>query len=164
MHQHTSSFSGASGADYSDNVFPTNFTPQDKQFYNYMFASLSSEGRWIPVFIGQGDLKQYLSDQALVRGAAHTRSTHVLAHISPDGQQRRTEASDMLASYPQALALSGCNLGAQPVTSKTGNRKKPRVKKSARRAYPDDQAFKSHPPSLRSRDTVWARLRAKVKI
>ncbi|MDE2090296.1 MAG: hypothetical protein KGJ08_00145 [Gammaproteobacteria bacterium] len=159
MHQHTSSFSGASGADYSYAVFPQHFVPQDQQFYNYMFASLSPEGRWNPVFIGQGDLKQYLNDQAHIRGVAHSRSTHVLAHISPDAQQRRMEASDMLASHPQALALSGCN----PGTAKTVGRI-PSQNKSAKRAFPNDQVFKNRAPSLRSQDTVWARLRAKVKI
>ena len=163
MHQHSSSFSGASGADYSYGVFSANFTPQDKQFYNYMFASLSPEGRWIPAFIGQGDLKQYLSDQAQVRGLAHTRSTHVLAHISPNEQQRRMEASDMLASHPQALALSGSNLGALPGRTKTGG-SIPTRNKSAKRSFPNDQVFKNHTPSLQSQDSVWTRLRAKVKI
>lgn len=159
MHQHSSSFSGASGADYRYDVCSANFTPQTKQFYNYMFANLSPEGRWNPVFIGHGDLKQYLSDQARIRGVAHARSTHVLAHISPDEQQRRMEASDMLASHPQALALSGSNLGA----AKTGGRI-PSQNKSAKRAFPNDQTFKNRAPSLQSQDTVWTRLRAKVKI
>jgi len=159
MHQHSSSFCGASGTDYRYGVYPPNFTPQDQQFYNYMFASLSPEGRWNPVFIGHGDLKQYLSDQAHIRSIAHSRSTHVLAHISPDAQQRRMEASDMLASHPQALALSGSNLGA----AKTGGRI-PSQNKSAKRAFPNDQTFKNRAPSLRSQDTVWTRLRTKVKI
>jgi len=159
MHQLTSSFSGASGTDYSYGVFPQNFVPQDQQFYNYMFASLSPEGRWIPAFIGQGDLKRYLSDQTHVRGVAHSRSTHVLAHISPDAQQRRMEASDMLASHPQALALSGISLGA----AKPGGRI-PSQNKSAKRAFPNDQTFKNHTPSIRSQDTVWTRLSTKVKI
>jgi hypothetical protein len=159
MHQHTSSLCGASGTDYSYGVFPQNFVPQDKQFYNYIFANLSPEGRWNPVFIGQGDLKQYLNDQARIRNVAHPRSTHVLVHISPNAQQRRMEASDMLASHPQALALSSNNTG----TAKTVGRV-PSQNKSAKRAFPNDQTFKNSAPSLRSQDTVWARLRAKVKI
>jgi hypothetical protein len=163
MHQHTSSFCGASGTDYNYGVFPQDFVPQDQQFYNYMFANLSPEGRWNPVFIGHGDLKQYLSDQAHIRNVAHSRSTHVLAHISPDAQQRRMEASDMLASHPQALTLSERNLGAAPGAARTGDRISSQ-NKSAKRAFPNDQAFKNRTPSLRSQDTVWARLRAKVKI
>ncbi|MGA9853753.1 MAG: hypothetical protein WBR29_00550 [Gammaproteobacteria bacterium] len=159
MHQHTSNFCGASGTEYSYAVYRPNFIPQDKQFYNYMFANLSPEGRWNPVLIGHGDLKQYLSDQAHIRSVAHARSTHVLAHISPDAQQRRMEAADMLASHPQALALSGSNPGA----AKTGDRK-PSQNESAKRSFPNDQAFKKLVPSLQSQDTVWARLRAKVKI
>jgi hypothetical protein len=159
MHQHTSSFSGASGTDYSYGVFPQDFAPQDKQFYNYMFANLSPEGRWNPLFIGEGNLKQYLSDQARIRNVAHSYSTHVLAHISPDAQRRRMETSDMLVSYPQALTSSNRNPGA----ARTGDRI-PSQNKSAKRAFPNDQIFKSRAPSLRSQDTVWARLRAKSKI
>jgi hypothetical protein len=159
MHQHTSSFCGASGTDYSYGVFPQDFVPQDQQFYNYVFANLSPEGRWNPVFIGQGDLKQFLSDQARLRGVAHLRSTHVLVSISPDAQQRHIEVADLLAGYPQALTSSGRNPGA----TGTGNRV-PSQNRSAKRAFPNDQTFKNHAPSLRSQDTVWARLRAKSKV
>ena len=167
MNQHASSFYGASGADYSYRVFSQNFKPENNQFYNYMFASLSSEGNWIPVFIGQGDLKQYLSDQAHVRDVALTSATHVLAHMSPDEQQRRMEALDMLASHPQAHEFTGCNERTLANTSllnapKTG-RGIPPVNKSAQRPFQNDQAFKNRSSSPQLLDTVWARLRAKLK-
>ena len=165
MNQHISSFHGDSGAVYDYCVFSNGFTPNDKLYYNYMFASLSPEGTWIPVLIGQGDLKQFLSDQQHVNGNALADSTYVLAHISPDEQLRRLEALDMLASHPQAHALTRCSrdsLGraSQGMESKA-EQDIPAAGKPARRWFPNHQAFKSSSPSLQSLDTVWARLRHK---
>lgn len=167
MNQHACSFRGASGADYSYYVFSLNFKPNDNRFYNYLFASLSAEGNWIPLFIGQGDLKQYLSDRVRLRDVALTGATHVLAHVSPHEQQRRMEALDMLASHPQAHAFSGCNVGSLASAAllsapKTGGGTSP-VNKSSKRSFPKDQAFKNHSPSLQSLDSVWTRLRAKIR-
>jgi len=167
MNQHACSFHGASGADYNYYVFSPNFKPDDNRFYNYLFASLSPEGSWIPLFIGQGDLQQYLSDQAHVQEVALNGATHVLAHVSPHEQQRRMEALDMLASHPQAHAFSGCNVGSLASAAllsapKTGGSTSP-VNKSSKRSFPKDQAFKNHSPSLQSLDSVWTRLRAKIR-
>jgi len=167
MNQHACSFRGASGADYGYYVFSPNFKPDDNRFYNYLFASLSAEGGWIPLFIGQGDLQQYLSDQAHVQEVALNGATHVLAHVSPHEQQRRMEALDMLASHPQAHAFSGCNVGSLASAAllsapKTGGGTSP-VNKSSKRSFPKDQTFKNHSPSLQSLDSVWTRLRAKIR-
>ena len=167
MNQHTADFNGASRANYSYHTFPSDFEPQHDRFYNYMFAGFSSEGGWNPVFIGHGDLKRYLYDRAHVRSVAPTNFIYVLAHLSPDKQQRMAEALDMLASHPQAHKFTGCNVhslvsAAQQCGLKTGACIS-RMNKSANRAFPDDQIFKNGPPSLQSLDTVWGRLRNKVK-
>ena len=182
MNQHAPSFYGASSTEYSYRVFSQNFEPEGNQFYNYIFASLSSEGSWIPVFIGQGNLKQYLSDQAHVREVALTsvthvsdqthirevaltRVTHVLAHLSPDERQRRMEASDMLANHPHAHEFTGSNGSTLASAShlsapETGLGIAPSNKSSYRPFY-NEQAFKNPTPSMQSLDTVWARLRNK---
>lgn len=182
MNRHAPSFYGASSAEYSYRVFSQNFKPEDNQFYNYIFASLSSEGNWIPVFIGQGDLKQYLSDQAHVREVAltsvthvsdqaHIREvaltnvTHVLAHMSPDERQRRMEALDMLASHPQAHEFTGRNgstlASASHLSAPETGRDIALINKSSYRPFYNEQTFKTHTPSMQSLDTVWTRLRNK---
>jgi hypothetical protein len=166
MNQHTSSFHGASGAEYDYCVFSKGFKPNDDQYYNYMFASLSPEGNWLPVFIGQGDLKQYLSDRLHVRSIAPAGSSHVLAHMNPDGQRRRMEALDMLASHPQVHAFTGCNRdsleSASHLNASKTQQRVPAAGKSARRFFPDDGVLKNFSQSPQSLDTVWARLRKKI--
>ena len=60
MNQHISSFQGGSGAVYNYWVFSNGFTPSENLNYNYLFAGFSPQGTWVPVFIGQGNLKQLL--------------------------------------------------------------------------------------------------------
>ena len=62
-----SKFQGTSGTTYSYYVFPLDFRPKDDQFGNYMLARQSDEGRWIPVYIGEGNLKMRVMDKTHMR-------------------------------------------------------------------------------------------------
>ena len=162
MNQHSSNFCGASGADYSYYVFPLNFVPKDNQFYNYMFASLSSEGDWNPVFIGQGDLKEYVTDPAHIRSVKLKGATNLLAHMSPHAQQRRAEELDMLGGHPQAYEPTGCNRNTlvNAALLRMPNKEKhvPPTGKSWGDAFSNDGTFAER---TGPHDSVWARLRAK---
>jgi hypothetical protein len=48
---------GASGTPYKFYIWeiPANFSPN--QNGNYIYAKKNSEGKWVPIYIGQGDLK-----------------------------------------------------------------------------------------------------------
>ncbi|MGA9852113.1 MAG: hypothetical protein WBR15_04215 [Gammaproteobacteria bacterium] len=103
------SFRGASGTNYSYYAFGMDFRPKDSQFGNYMFARQSSEGRWVPVYIGQGNLKERVNDQAHISLVRKKGATHILARMNPNEQLRRVEELDMLAGHPEACVPTGCN-------------------------------------------------------
>lgn len=105
----SSKFQGASGTTYAYYVFPLDFSPKDDQFGNYMLARQSQEGRWIPVFIGQGNLKERVRDKAHVRRAQQKGATHILARVNQNEQLRRVEERDMLVAHPEACLPTGCN-------------------------------------------------------
>lgn len=104
-----SKFQGASGTTYAYYVFPLDFSPKDDQFGNYMLARQSQEGRWIPVFIGQGNLKERVSDKAHMRNAQKKGATHILARVNQNEHLRRVEERDLLVAHPEACAPTGCN-------------------------------------------------------
>jgi hypothetical protein len=61
------------------------------------YAKKDSEGQWMPVYIGQGDLSAHSSQQELLdsRGA-----THVHMHLTTTEEARLAEERDLLARYP----------------------------------------------------------------
>jgi hypothetical protein len=63
---------------------------------NYIYAKKNSDGQWMPVHIGQGDLAQGLQDELLdSRGATHG---HI--HLTLTDDARLAEERDLLARYP----------------------------------------------------------------
>jgi hypothetical protein len=74
-----------------------------------MFARRAGDGRWVPVYIGQGNLKEQVSDKIQVARARKKGASHILARTNPNEQLRRVEAHDMLAGHPEACAPTGCN-------------------------------------------------------
>lgn len=102
-------FQGASGTTYNYYVFSLDFSPKDHQFGNYMLARQSQEGHWIPVFIGQGNLKERMRDKTNMRHAQKKGATHILARVNENEQLRRVEERDMLVAHPEACIPTGCN-------------------------------------------------------
>lgn len=109
MNPPVSNFRGASGTNYSYYIFDLAFSPKDSQFGNYMFAKQSDQGHWVPVYIGQGNLKEHMSDKRQVSLVRKKGATHILARMNPNEQLRRVEEMDMLAGHPEACVPNGCN-------------------------------------------------------
>ena len=101
---------GASGAEYTYHVHELPVSLKTGQDGNYIYAKKNPEGRWVPVYIGEGDLggrsgpghhKAYCIRQ---KGA-----THFHCHLKSDATARRGEEADLLRRFTNAYAPSGCN-------------------------------------------------------
>jgi hypothetical protein len=90
-------WTGASGASYTYYIRPRGAELAPNQMGNYIYAKKDSEGQWMPVYIGQGDLSAHSSQQELLdsRGA-----THVHMHLTTTEEARLAEERDLLARYP----------------------------------------------------------------
>lgn len=106
----TCTWMGRSGTDYQFFIYalPASFDPA--QDGNYIYAKKNAEGRWVPVYIGQGDLGERC-------GATHHKAacirkkgaTAFHCHLNGDENRRRAEEADLLARYTNAYEPQGCN-------------------------------------------------------
>ena len=58
------SWTGASGASYTYYIRSRGTKLAPNQMGNYIYAKRDSEGQWMPVYIGQGDLSAHSSQEA----------------------------------------------------------------------------------------------------
>ena len=67
-------WTGASGASYTFYIQPRGSPLAPNQMGNYIYAKKESEGEWMPVYIGQGDLSAASLRQQLLdaRGGLRT--------------------------------------------------------------------------------------------
>jgi hypothetical protein len=103
-------WTGASGTPYTYYIWqlPTTFDPN--QDGNYIFAKTNSEGKWVPIYIGEGDLASRVSDSHhQVTCIRNKGATH--AHVRTNGneQARKSEEADLLGRYTNAYKPNGCN-------------------------------------------------------
>ena len=101
---------GADGQRYTYYVheLPADF--EDGKLGNYIFARKSEDGKWIPIYIGQGDLGVQV-------GAYHLQSkcikdmgaTHVHVHPNDSEWVRMSEEHDLLESHLKVFEPYGCN-------------------------------------------------------
>jgi len=101
---------GESGTDYTYYIWPlpANFDPD--QSGNYIFSKKNDKGLWVPIYMGQGDLADRVSDdhhQAdCIKGKG---ATHVHVHLNKNQKDRTAEEADLLARYANAYKPYGCN-------------------------------------------------------
>jgi hypothetical protein len=103
-------WTGASGASYTYHIHnnPPNFNAW--QDGNYIYAKKNRDGRWVPIYIGEGDLSARCCDQHhQAQCIARKGATHVHAHLNSLQKARKAEEADLLAHYTNAYAPSGCN-------------------------------------------------------
>jgi hypothetical protein len=106
----TCNWKGASGTSYNYHIheLPVGFNPN--QPGNYIFTKLNSENRWIPIYIGQGDLGDRVSENHHQWTCIQRKgATHVHVHMNANEQSRLAEERDLLAYYTNAYAPNGCN-------------------------------------------------------
>lgn len=102
---------GGSGRRYTYAIYRLPCRFHDGQFGNHIFAKLDKQGRWVPVFIGEGELARCASEEhelwhhIMARGA-----THFHCHLEPDQLRRLDEEDDLLARYVNAYQPFGCNI------------------------------------------------------
>jgi hypothetical protein len=106
----TCNWVGASGTSYTYYIYalPASFGPD--QPGNYIYAKLNSEGKWVPVYIGEGDL----ADRS---GSGHHKAecikrkgaTHFHCHKNASEENRKKEEADLLLRYTNAYEPDGCN-------------------------------------------------------
>jgi hypothetical protein len=98
-----------SGQIYNYSIYEINTSFSPNQFGNYIYAKFSN-GMWIPVYVGEGDLRSRTSRshhkwrEILLKGA-----THVHAHLNTNYLTRKAEESGILAIHPVAYYPMGCN-------------------------------------------------------
>ena len=100
---------GNSGTSYKFYIWelPTNFNAN--QNGNYVYSKQNSEGKWVPVYIGQGDLKERSEKHHKASCIRSKGATHIHVHLNPKEADRLAEEKDLLARYANAYAPSGCN-------------------------------------------------------
>jgi hypothetical protein len=91
------SWTGASGISYTYYIRPRGCALAPNQMGNYIYAKKNSEGQWMPLYIGQGDLSASGLQQHLLDSLG---ATHVHMHLTPTEEARLAEERDLLARYP----------------------------------------------------------------
>jgi len=103
-------WTGKSGIEYEFFIYTLPASLNTGQDGNYIYAKKNAAGRWVPVYIGQGDLGERC-------GVAHHKAaciqkkgaTHFHCHLNGDENRRRAEEVDILARYANAYQPQGCN-------------------------------------------------------
>lgn len=106
----TCNWKGKSGISYEYFVYelPQNFNKN--QLGNYIYSKFNTNNRWVPIYIGQGDLGDRISDSHhQVRCIKSKGATHVHAHLNLQDNNRLSEETDLLAYYTNAYVPFGCN-------------------------------------------------------
>ncbi|MBD3375760.1 hypothetical protein GF406_12050 [candidate division KSB1 bacterium] len=100
---------GASGKEYKYFIWelPVNFDAN--QDGNYIFTKLNANNKWVPIYIGQGDLKERMENHHQADCIRRKGATHVHVHLNSNKEDRISEESDLLRNYTNANQPSGCN-------------------------------------------------------
>lgn len=107
----TCKFIGASGTNYTYHIYPIGTTFKEADG-NYIYAKKNTEGEWVLIYIGEGDLADRSKLEQDRRGECISAkgATHFLCHLNASHDERRDEETDLLANYPDAYEPTGCNV------------------------------------------------------
>jgi len=100
----TTTWTGASGKTYKHYVYPL---PRDWNFNfkakagNYIFAKVSPQNFWKPVYIGQtSDLSERFDDHHARTCITRNGATHIHVHTNNAGEAaRRDEETDLIQAH-----------------------------------------------------------------
>ena len=77
---------------------------------NFIYARRDNNKRWLPVYIGEGNLTQCAGpDSRSVECIDAKGATHIHVHVNYAHDNRVAEVNDLLENYPEAYAPDGCN-------------------------------------------------------
>ena len=108
--QPTCTWTGASGRKYVYEVHRRHPDVPPNEPGNYIYAKMDAHHRWVPVYIGQGNLTQRANvDPRCMECIDSKGATHVHLHVNFKKEDRIAEVEDLLANFPQACSPEGCN-------------------------------------------------------
>ena len=103
-------WTGKSGTGYTYYVYPLPVTFNPNQDGNYIYSKTNDEDQWVPIYIGEGDLADRISDDHHQAACIKKKgATHVHVHLNQKQKDRTTEEADLLAYYTNAYKPHGCN-------------------------------------------------------
>ena len=103
-------WTGESGTPYTYHIHPLPTTFNANQGGKYIYSRKNDQGKWVPIYIGEGDLADRVSDEHHQAACIKRKgATHVHVHLNPDGEDRTAEEADLLAHYTNAYKPTGCN-------------------------------------------------------
>jgi hypothetical protein len=106
----TCTWTGASGKKYIYDVHARHPSVAPHQHGNFIYAKLDEHRRWVPVYIGQGDLTQRAAvDRHCIECVDAKGATHVHLHVNAKKEDRLAELRDLLDNFPGARQPDGCN-------------------------------------------------------
>jgi hypothetical protein len=100
---------GVTGQRYVYSVFklPADFKPDEHG--NYIFAKKGGADNWVPIYMGQGELKAQISDNhPQVKCMREKGATHVHVHLNYTEWARHSEEHDLLESHLNVYEPYGC--------------------------------------------------------
>ena len=102
-------WNGKSGAKYKYHIhtLPVDFNAN--QDGNYIFSKYNKNKKWVPIYIGQGDLKDRTENHHKIKCISNKGATHVHVHLNPNKKDRLFEEEDLLKNYQNAYQPIGCN-------------------------------------------------------
>lgn len=100
---------GASGTKYKYHIWdlPVDFKPN--QDGNYIYSKRNENNKWVPIYIGQGDLKDRVENHHQAACIKRKGATHIHVHLNSKKEDRIKEEKDLLANYNNAYQPTGCN-------------------------------------------------------
>lgn len=106
----TCTWRGESGTDYTYYIWTLPADFKANQDGNYILSKRNDKGLWVPIYIGQGDLAERVSNDHHQADCIRKRgATHVHVHLNKQEKDRTAEEADLLARYTNAYKPYGCN-------------------------------------------------------
>ena len=103
-------WTGASGQQYEYEIWTLPAERDLKPDGNYIYARRNQGGRWVPIYIGEGNLAERASDSHhKARCIKQKGATHFHCGLNSTLAARRAEEQDLLARYRNAYQPNGCN-------------------------------------------------------
>ncbi len=105
-------WTGKSGTRYKYWIYRIPYSFDPDQDGNYIYCKIGARQQWVPIYIGEGDLKERadLEKHHQRTCIKRERATHFHAHTKTHGKAREDEEADLLNSHPEAYAPKGCNV------------------------------------------------------
>lgn len=100
---------GASGSSYKYYIWelPANF--KQNQDGNYIYSRLDENNHWVPIYVGQGDLKDRAENHHQEDCIRRKGATHIHVHLKSRKEDRLAEERDLLENHTDAYHPTGCN-------------------------------------------------------